>query len=183
MADVTVLIHDYPRDISVEPSNGVCHFPHFRDKNECETMKRSLNEITESSQAVGRPSHLEDQDEDRARKLMKSHSRRGSAAMTLIALAVSEYQRRSSEASNTNLPVVNSMPVNQCTTEGKDACMNPLPTIPTRTPRRGSYKEFVFECGALHDDWKLLCRPLPLPPQLPSFPMSTRSLSIMNKIG
>ena len=147
-------------------------------------MKRSLNEITESSQtAAGRASHLEERDEDRASKLMKSHSRRGSAAMTLIALAVSEYQRRSSDASNTNLPKVDTIPVNHCNTECKDVCMNPLPTIPTRTPRRGSYKEFVFECGALHDDWKVLCRPLPLPPQLPSFPMSTRSLSLMNNIG
>ena len=140
-----------------------------------DTMKRSLNEMAEIGQATGRDTHSEDHADDRARKLMRSHSRRGSAAMTLIALAVSEYQRRSSEVSTTNPPmVVDNIPVDHCRSERTATCVKPLPTVPTSSPRRGSYKEFVFECGALQDDWKVLCRPLPLPPQLPSYPMSTR---------
>jgi hypothetical protein len=151
-------------------------------KEHKQTMKRSLNEITESVITTGCGIHTIIQEEDRAKKLLRSQSVTGFAAMTLMSLAVSACKARVSDASIPSMPAVDISPIDhsrvssQSSDRGHDTGKK-AETLTTASQQRGSYQEFVFECGALRDDWTALCKPLPLPPRLPSLPSGARASS------
>ncbi len=162
-------------------------------------MKRSLHEdgVYCAEYSLNDELRERESDQGQSKRMKRSSSSSGIAAMTLLSLALTA-SKREHDSSTLRLPMLNLSSIQgrsnvptliPCDTNGEQADVASLRSWKkelvisghaTRHPESKVLVEKIsyIDCCALTDDWKKVFRPLPLPPMLPQLPAGAKARTV-----